>query len=34
MIEKSFSELPGVRVLLLQPSGTPDANVEGGLRIV
>jgi len=34
MIEKSFSELPAVRVLLFQPSGTPDAKLEGGLRIV
>jgi O-acetyl-ADP-ribose deacetylase (regulator of RNase III) len=33
MIENSFSELPGVHVLLFQPSGTPDAKLEGGLNI-
>ena len=34
MIEKSFSELLDVRVLLFPPLGTPDARVEGGLKIV
>jgi O-acetyl-ADP-ribose deacetylase (regulator of RNase III) len=31
MIEKSFSELPDVRVLLFPPLGTPDARIERGL---
>jgi hypothetical protein len=33
MIEKSFSDLPDVRVLLFPPLGTPDAKIECGLSI-
>jgi O-acetyl-ADP-ribose deacetylase (regulator of RNase III) len=33
MIEKSFSELPDVHVLLFAPSGTPNAKTEHGLNI-
>ena len=33
MIEKSFSELPEVRVLLFPPLGAPDAKIERGLNI-
>jgi len=34
MIEKSFSELPDVRVLLFPPEGPPDAKIDGGLKVV
>jgi O-acetyl-ADP-ribose deacetylase (regulator of RNase III) len=34
MIENSFSELPDVRVLLFPPVGPPDAEIDGGLKIV